>query len=63
MYKRQGWDAGQLDYEASKNSWLILDTQNEIVFNEEPEELVRSISKEVGYDIDKIQNSEIITKH
>ena len=58
-----GWDAGQLDYEASKNSWLILDTQNEIVFNEEPEELVRSISKEVGYDIDKIQNSEIITKH
>jgi len=33
------------------------------VFNEEPEELVRSISKEVGYDIDKIQNSEIITKH
>ena len=44
-------------------SWLILDTQNEIVFNEEPEELVRSISKEVGYDIDKIQNSEIITKH
>ena len=58
-----GWDAGQLDYEASKNSWLILDTQNEIVFNEEPEELVKSISKEVGYDIDKIQNSEIITKH
>ena len=58
-----GWDAGQLDYEVSKNSWLILDTQNEIVFNEEPEKLVRSISKEVGYDIDKIQNSEIITKH
>ena len=58
-----GWDAGQLDYEASKNSWLILDTPSEIVFNKEPEQLVKSISKEVGYDIDKIQNSEIITKH
>ena len=58
-----GWDAGQLDYEVSKNSWLIIDISSEIVLNEEPEQLVKSISKEVGYDIDKIQNSEIITKH
>tara|TARA_B100000282_G_C31545545_1_gene405031 strand:+ start:18 stop:575 length:558 start_codon:yes stop_codon:yes gene_type:complete len=58
-----GWDAGQLDYEATKNSWLILDTPSEIVFDEEPEQLVKLISKKVGYDIDKIQNSEIITKH
>ena len=26
-------------------------------------QILKSISKEVGYDIDKIQNSEIITKH
>ena len=58
-----GWDAGQLDYEVLKNSWLILDTSSDIVFNKEPEHLVKSISREVGYDIDKIQNSEIITKH
>ena len=58
-----GWDAGQLDYEVSKNSWLILDISCEIVFNEKPKNLVKSISNEVGYDIDKIQNSEIITKH
>ena len=58
-----GWDAGQLDYEVLKNSWLILDISSDIVLNEEPEQLVKSISKEVGYDIDKIQNSEIITKH
>ena len=58
-----GWDAGQLDYEVSKNSWLILDISSEIVFNEQPKNLVKSISNEVGYDIDKIQNSEIITKH
>ncbi len=58
-----GWDAGQLDYEASKNSWLILDVKSDVIFKNEPEQLVKSISKEVGYDIDKIQNSEIITKH
>ena len=58
-----GWDAGQLDYEASKNSWLILDVKKDIIFKDKPEQLVKSISKEVGYDIDKIQNSEIITKH
>ena len=58
-----GWDAGQLDYEVSKNSWLILDISSEIVFNEQPKNLVKSISNEVGFDIDKIQNSEIITKH
>ena len=58
-----GWAAGQLDYEVLKNSWLILDTSSDIVFNKEPEHLVKSISREVGYDIDKIQNSEIITKH
>ena len=58
-----GWDAGQLDYEASKNSWLILDVKKDIIFKNKPEQLVKSISKEVGYDIDKIQNSEIITKH
>jgi hypothetical protein len=34
-----------------------------IVFEEEPNDLVKRISKEVGFDIDKIQNSEIITKH
>ena len=58
-----GWAAGQLDYEVLKNSWLILDTSSDIVFNKEPEHLVKSISREVGYDIDKIQNSEILTKH
>ncbi len=58
-----GWDAGQLEHEASKNSWLILDTPSDVIFNKKPEELVRSISGKVGYDIDKIQNSEIITKH
>ena len=58
-----GWDAGQLDFEVSKNSWLIVDAPNNLVFEEEPSKLVQRISKEVGYDIDKIQNSEIITKH
>jgi len=58
-----GWDAGQLDFEVSKNSWLIVDAPNNLVFEEEPSNLVLRISKEVGYDIDKIQNSEIITKH
>jgi len=58
-----GWDAGQLDFEVSKNSWLIVDAPNNLVFEEEPSKLIQRISKEVGYDIDKIQNSEIITKH
>ncbi len=58
-----GWDKGQLDFEASRNSWLIIDTPKNIIFEEEPKNLVQRISKEVGYDIDKIQNSEIITKH
>ena len=58
-----GWDAGQLDFEATKNSWLIVDAPKNIIFDEEPKNLVKRISKEVGYDIDKIQNSEIITKH
>ena len=58
-----GWDAGQLDTEVNKNSWLIVDVPSTIVFEEEPNDLVKSISKEVGFDIDKIQNSEIITKH
>jgi len=58
-----GWDAGQLDTEVNKNSWLIVDVPNAIIFEEEPNDLVKRISKEVGFDIDKIQNSEIITKH
>ena len=58
-----GWDAGQLDTEVNKNSWLIVDVPSNIVFKEDPNDLVKRISKEVGFDIDKIQNSEIITKH
>ncbi len=58
-----GWDAGQLDYEVSKNSWLILDNNPSVVFEKDPKDLVKEISGQVGYDIDKIQNSEIITKH
>ena len=58
-----GWDAGQLDTEVNKNSWLIVDVPSNIVFKEDPNHLVKRISKEVGFDIDKIQNSEIITKH
>ena len=58
-----GWDAGQLDYEISKNSWLILDNDPLIVFENDPKDLIKEISGQVGYDIDKIQNSEIITKH
>tara|TARA_B100000287_G_scaffold433117_1_gene494045 strand:- start:660 stop:1217 length:558 start_codon:yes stop_codon:yes gene_type:complete len=58
-----GWDAGQLDYEISKNSWLVLDNNPLIVFDFSPSDLIKEISGQVGYDIDKIQNSEIITKH
>ena len=58
-----GWDGGQLDTEVNKNSWLIVDIPSNIVFQEDPNDLVKRISKEVGFDIDKIQNSEIITKH
>ena len=58
-----GWDGGQLDTEVNKNSWLIIDIPSNIVFQEDPNDLVKRISKEVGFDIDKIQNSEIITKH
>ena len=58
-----GWDAGQLDYEVSKNSWLILDIDPLVVFKRDPKDLIKEISGQVGYDIDKIQNSEIITKH
>ena len=58
-----GWDAGQLDYEVTKNSWLILDIDPLIVFKKDPKDLIKEISGQVGYDIDKIQNSEIITKH
>lgn len=58
-----GWDAGQLDYEVLKNSWLILDNKPNIVFENDPKDLVKEISRQVGYDIDKVQNSEIITKH
>jgi len=58
-----GWDAGQLDYEVLKNSWLILDSKPNIVFEIDPKDLIKEISSQVGYDIDKVQNSEIITKH
>jgi putative transcriptional regulator len=58
-----GWDAGQLDYEVLKNSWLIIDNNPNIVFDNDPKDLVKEISGKVGYDIDKVQNSEIITKH
>ena len=58
-----GWDAGQLDYEVSKNSWLILDSNPQIIFEIDPKDLIKEISMQVGYDIDKVQNSEIITKH
>lgn len=58
-----GWDAGQLDIEVNKNSWLIVDVPSNIVFEEDPNNLVKRISKALGFDIDKIQNSEIITKH
>ena len=58
-----GWDAGQLDYEVLKNSWLILDSKPDIVFEIDPKDLIKEISSQVGYDIDKVQNSEIITKH
>ncbi|MAC03858.1 MAG: hypothetical protein CMQ58_03555 [Gammaproteobacteria bacterium] len=58
-----GWDAGQLDYEISRNSWLILEASKKAIFDGDPKDLVKKVSHEVGYDIDKIQNSEIITKH
>tara|TARA_B100001248_G_C27370666_1_gene451454 strand:+ start:913 stop:1470 length:558 start_codon:yes stop_codon:yes gene_type:complete len=58
-----GWDAGQLDYEVSKNSWHIIDFNPLEIFNSEPEELISIISKTNGFDIDKIQHTDIITKH
>tara|TARA_B100001939_G_scaffold106327_1_gene91884 strand:- start:120 stop:677 length:558 start_codon:yes stop_codon:yes gene_type:complete len=58
-----GWGSGQLDYEVSRNSWLILNINPGVIFDNKAKELITIISKQVGYDIDKIQNSEIITKH
>ena len=58
-----GWSSGQLDYEISRNSWLVVNTDPKVIFENKPKDLITIISKQVGYDIDKIQNSEIITKH
>mgnify|MGYP003343414867 CR=1 FL=1 len=58
-----GWSSGQLDYEISRNSWLVINTDPKVIFENKPKDLITIISKQVGYDIDKIQNSEIITKH
>tara|TARA_B100000575_G_C23101868_1_gene635736 strand:+ start:556 stop:1113 length:558 start_codon:yes stop_codon:yes gene_type:complete len=58
-----GWDAGQLDYEIRKNSWHIIDFNPLEILKSEPEELISIISKTNGFDIDKIQNTDIITKH
>ena len=51
------------DYEISRNSWLVVNTDPKVIFENKPKDLITIISKQVGYDIDKIQNSEIITKH
>lgn len=58
-----GWDAGQLDYEISLNSWLVLDVDPNIIFTTETEQLVSEISKIKGFNINQIQNTEIVTKH
>ena len=58
-----GWDAGQLDYEISRNSWHIIDFDSQEIFRNKSEDLISVISKTKGFDIDKIQNTDIITKH
>ena len=58
-----GWDAGQLDYEISRNSWHVIDFDSQEIFRNKSEDLISVISKTKGFDIDKIQNTDIITKH
>lgn len=58
-----GWDAGQLDYEVSLNSWLVLDVNPKIIFDFPPNKIVDEVSRLAGFDINQVQNTETVTKH
>ena len=58
-----GWDAGQLDYEISLNSWLVLDVDPKIIFDFPPNKIVDKVSRLAGFDINQVQNTETVTKH
>lgn len=40
-----GWDAGQLQYEIDRGDWLLIQTQPEIIFDENPNDLWQSLIK------------------
>ncbi len=43
-----GWGAGQLDSEMKKNSWVVSETEADIVFESSPKEFWRKVLRNMG---------------
>lgn len=52
-----GWGPGQLEDEIKTNSWQIIETNEDIIFDSLPHQMVPTLSQRLGYDIRKIVNS------
>ena len=49
-----GWSEGQLDEELSENTWITAPANQEIIFNTDPEEMIKAVSKEVGFNLQMV---------
>ena len=58
-----GWGSGQLDEEIANNSWFVIEHEPNFVFELNIEEIIPYLSKELGYDLRQILNSNDTTKH
>ena len=52
-----GWEAGQLEQELADNSWLMVNANNEILFNTPSDQRWHAAAKLLGIDINLISSS------
>ena len=51
-----GWDAGQLEEELKENSWIIVDADDDILFNTTPDKVWRKALSKIGVNPDMISS-------
>jgi len=51
-----GWGAGQLEFEVTQNDWIVVESDEAFVFQQDPRKLWTSIMKKLGGDFELFAN-------
>lgn len=57
MLGYSGWEPGQLEEELKENSWIIVDPDDEIIFNTTPDKVWRKALSKIGVNPDMISST------